>query len=130
MSNTSQDKAIFPEKDLNNHDLSLNKQLVDKNANVHIFDNDDAYMLNFEKDNNEENDPRENISDLDNYDKLKDKEKDYKEKNNNICEEIDDQLNPRKAYDNLNLNTNPNSEKNSKNYNNSNNSKYKKNGKN
>ncbi len=92
MSKNYIEKNSFPEKDYNIHDLSIDKHISEKNHKVQIYDNDDAYMLNLE--NNKENESRENISDLDNYDKLKDREKEnvQKNNNNNICDEIDDHL--------------------------------------
>lgn len=114
MSNSIQDKLSYPEKDLNNNNKISDKQLYEKNQNIQVYDNDDAYLLNVsDKDNNQEEfERRENISDLDNYDKLKDREQDFKDKNSEICEEIDEQINQRRGLNNLNLNTNPNSEKN------------------
>jgi len=121
MSNLGREKVTYPEKDSNNLNLNVDK-------NIHIYDNDDAYMLNFEKENNnEENDPRENISDLDNFDKLKAREKELKDSTNNICDEIDNQINVRKEYESHN--TNSNNDKFLKNYN-SNYSNLRKKGKN
>lgn len=115
MSNSIQDKLNYPEKDLNNNNMILDKHFtIENNKNIQVYDNDDAYLLNVsDKDNiQEEIEGRENISDLDNFDKLHDREQNnYKEKNSEICEEIDEQLNQRRGFDSLNLNTNPNSEK-------------------
>ena len=113
MSISNQEKQNYPEKDLNNNNLILDKHYPEKNQNIQVYDNDDAYLLNVsDKDNNlEEIERRENISDLDNFDKMKNRERDFKERDSEICEEIDDQLGQRRGFDNLNLNTNPNSEK-------------------
>jgi len=108
MSNSSQDKHSYPQKDSNNNNLLSDKNFIENNQNVQVYDNDDAYLLNIsDKDNNlEDNERRENISDLDNFDKFKERERDFKDKNSETCEEIDDQLNQRRNFDNLNLNTN------------------------
>lgn len=113
MSNSNQDKQTYPEKDLNNNNILLDKHFSEKNQNIQVYDNDDVYLLNVsDKDNlHEEIELRENISDLDNFDKMKDRDGDFKERNSEICEEIDEQLGKRRGFDNLNLNTNPNSEK-------------------
>lgn len=114
MSKNYNEKNSFPEKDYNNQDLSLDKHIAQKNQNVQIYDNDDAYMLNLENNMNKENDSRENISDLDNYDKLKEREKENVDKNNNICDEIDDEIDIRKGFNSLNNNSKNNNEKNNK----------------
>ena len=91
MSNIFREKNSFPEKDLNK-ELTIQK-LNQERENIRIYDNDDAYMLNFNKENDEgDDDPRQNVSDLDNYDKYKNKES--KEKNNlplnNLTDELDE----------------------------------------
>jgi hypothetical protein len=108
MSNSSQDKHSYPQKDSNNNNLLSDKNFIENNQNVQVYDNDDAYLLNIsDKDNNlEDTERRENISDLDNFDKFKERERDFKDKNSETCEEIDDQFNQRRNFDNLNLNTN------------------------
>jgi len=113
MSNSIQDRQSYPEKDLNKNNMMLDKHQLENNRNIQVYDNDDAYLLNVsDKDNNpEEIERRENISDLDNFDKLKDRVCDFKDKTSEICEEIDEQFGQRRGFDNLNLNTNPNSEK-------------------
>ena len=116
MSNLTKEKNIFSNNQNNENsqdqdDLSIDNQINTKAKNVKIYDDDDAYMLNFEKDNTDENEVREDVSDLDNYEKIK--EKNYKNKSNmNFSEEIDDHE-PRKDLKNVNSNI-ENREKNRK----------------
>lgn len=76
--------------------LSPSNHSNSKGRNIQIYDNDDAYMLNFDRDNGDENEALQDVSDLDNLEKLKDKK--TKDKSNlNFSEEIDDQE-PRKEF--------------------------------
>lgn len=124
MSSLNKDKNSFPEKDIrnnmNNLDISDEKHEYAKDGNVQIYDNDDAYMLNFEKENNNDdndNDPRANISDLDNFDKIKDRENPKSNSHANFSDEIDDHhIESRKGFNDMNI-TDKHSKKNSLNYN-------------
>jgi len=116
MSNLTKEKNIFSNNQNNENsqdqdDLSIDNQINTKAKKVKIYADNDAYMLNFEKDNTDENEVREDVSDLDNYEKIK--EKNYKNKSNmNFSEEIDDHE-PRKDLKNVNSNI-ENREKNRK----------------
>ena len=102
-------KEIFSNNENSQEDLSLDNPTNSKAKNVKIYDDDDAYMLNFEKDNGDENEVREDVSDLDNYEKInKDKP------NMNFSEEIDDQE-PRKEFNSAKINAEKKDKKNENN---------------
>ena len=116
MSSINQGIKLFSNNENSQDDISLDNQINTKTKNIKIYD-DNVYMLNFEKDNTDDIDNRGDVSDLDNYEKIK--EKNNKNKSNmNFSDEIDDHK-PRKELNNAKLNS-ENKEKNKKDYNNNN----------
>jgi hypothetical protein len=115
MSSLIKDNKLFSNNENSQDDISLDNQINTKVKNIKIYDDDNAYMLNFDKDNTDDIDARGDVSDLDNYEKIKEKNNKNKSKMN-FSDEIDDHE-PRKEFNSAKFNTD-NNEKNRKDYNN------------